>query len=209
MSKEWNVVRIGLIDDEAVIRRVSKETGVPERILVGPIIGEQIRFFTTDRAQFESYFEPVKKLINLSQFSYGIAGIKPDTAKFVEQELSNTKSPYYLGNDIAQLIAYTDGENTEYARISRLNDESHYWSYLYVALIQKMLIQKWHKAGYDISQKPGVIGTLYNLGFGASKPHQDPEIGGVPIDIDGKTYSFGELAEDFYYSGELAQYLRK
>jgi hypothetical protein len=205
-SREWNVIRIGLINDEQVLNQVSKEVGLSPRIIAGAVIGEQTRFFTTDRAQFESYFEPVKKLINLSQFSYGIAGIKPDTALFVEQNINNPKSQFYLGEKYARMIEYPAGVNPSTERIRRLNDESHYYSYLYVALIQKMLIAQWERAGFDISKQPGVIATLYNIGFGASQPHAKPEIGGVTITLDGKEYSFGELADDFYYSGELENY---
>lgn len=204
-SREWNVIRVGLIDDEQTINKVSDEIDLSSRIIVGAVIGEQTRFFTTDRAQFESYFEPVKKLINLSQFSYGIAGIKPDTAKYVEEQLKNKNSPYYLGAKFEHILDYPEG-NQDTMRIARLNDETHYYSYLYVGLIQKMLIAQWQKAGIDISKNPGVIATLYNIGFGASKPHANPQIGGVPITIEGKTYSFGELADDFYHSGELVKY---
>jgi hypothetical protein len=207
-SREWNVVKTGLIADAPVINTVSKQIDISPRIIAGAVIGEQIRFFTTDRAQFESYFEPVKKLINLSQFSYGIAGIKPDTAIFVENAISNPKSRYYLGEKYAHMLDYKADVDPVAERIKRLNDESHYYSYLYVALIQKMLITEWKNKNIDISKKPGVINTLYNIGFGASKPHADPGIGGVPITIDKEQYSFGELADDFYWSGELVEYFK-
>ncbi len=207
-SREWNVVKTGLSDDQVTINNVATQVGLSPRIIAGPIIGEQIRFFTTDRGQFESYFEPVKKFINLSQFSYGIAGIKPDTALFVEEQLKNPTSKFYLGEKYAHMLDYAPGVNVDNERIKRLNDESHRYSYLYVALIQKMLIEQWKKAGFDISKDPGVIASLYNIGFSASKPHANPGIGGVPITIDGKTYSFGELADDFYWSGELVEYFK-
>ncbi len=207
-SREWIVVKTGLIADAPVINEVSKKVGISPRIIAGAVIGEQIRFFTTDRAQFESYFEPVKKFINLTQFSYGIAGIKPDTAIFVENAIANPKSRYYLGEKYAHILDYAPDVDPVSERIKRLNDESHYYSYLYVALIQKMLITEWKNKNIDISKKPGVINTLYNIGFGASKPHADPGIGGVPITIDGVQYSFGELADDFYWSGELVEYFK-
>ncbi len=207
-SREWNVVKIGLSNDEEILNEVAKQVDLSPRIIAGAVIGEQIRFFTTDRAQFESYFEPVKKFINLTQFSYGIAGIKPDTALFVEENIKNPNSKFYLGEKYAHMLDYAPGVNADNERIKRLNDESHRYSYLYVALIQKMLIAQWKKAGFDISKDPGVIASLYNIGFSRSKPHANPGIGGVPITIEGKTYSFGELADDFYWSGELSEYFK-
>ncbi len=207
-SREWNVVKTGLSDDQVTINNVATQVDLSPRIIAGPIIGEQIRFFTTDRSQFESYFEPVKKFINLSQFSYGIAGIKPDTALFVEENIKNPNSKFYLGEKYANILDYPPGVNRDTERIVRLNDETHYYSYLYVALIQKMLITQWKNAGIDISKKPGVIASLYNIGFSASKPHASPGIGGVPITIDGVQYSFGELSDDFYWSGELGEYFK-
>lgn len=207
-SREWNVVKIGLTNDQEVLNDVAKTVDLSPRIIAGAVIGEQIRFFTTDRAQFESYFEPVKKFINLTQFSYGIAGIKPDTARFVEENIKNPNSQFYLGEKYAHMLDYAPGVNSDNERIVRLNDESHRYSYLYVALIQKMLIAQWKKSGIDISKNPGVISTLYNIGFSASKPHKDPGIGGVTITIDGAQYSFGELADDFYWSGELEEYFK-
>jgi len=44
---------------------------------------------------------------------------------------------------------------------------------------------------------------LFSLGFESSKPNSSPKIGGETFQYGGKTYVFGEIAFDFYYSGEL------
>ncbi|MEI6420555.1 MAG: hypothetical protein WCO30_02875 [bacterium] len=86
----------------------------------------------------------------------------------------------------------------------RITDEhDHYFAYLYAALFNKQIITEWQKAGFDISNRPEILATLYNIGFSHSEPKDDPQIGGAEIDISGKTYSFGGLAYEFYYSGEL------
>ena len=62
---------------------------------------------------------------------------------------------------------------------------------------------QWRKAGFDISQRPEIIATIYNIGFGNSHPNANPSAGGAEITLDGVTYTFGGLAHDFYYSDEL------
>ena len=68
----------------------------------------------------------------------------------------------------------------------------------------RQVIAQWQRAGYDISGRPEVIATLYNLGFNRSIPKPNAAAGGAPITIGGVTYTFGDLAYEFYYSGELA-----
>jgi hypothetical protein len=63
---------------------------------------------------------------------------------------------------------------------------------------------QWAHAGYDISDRPEIIATLYNLGFNRSIPKANAQAGGAPITINGVTYTFGDLGYEFYYSGELA-----
>ncbi len=62
---------------------------------------------------------------------------------------------------------------------------------------------QWQAAGFDIRSNPGVIATLFNIGFTKSLPNANPQIGGAPITAGGTTYAFGELGNDFYASGEL------
>ena len=63
---------------------------------------------------------------------------------------------------------------------------------------------QWRVAGYDISNRPDVLATLYNLGFYYSQPKADPQAGGAIINIAGVDYAFGDIAYEFYYSGELS-----
>lgn len=204
-SKEWQTLTVAFGRDKDIINQVAKETNISPRLIIGPVMGEQIRFFTSARGSFEQYFEPVKQFIHLSKFSYGVAGMKPETATFIESAIKDPHSPFYLGPNYEHLLDYPEGADIETERMNRLSNQSdHTYAYRYVALSQKMLIKQWADKGFDISEEPGVLATLYNLGFYRSKPHASPEVGGAPITIDEVTYSFGQLAEQFYWSGELA-----
>ena len=64
---------------------------------------------------------------------------------------------------------------------------------------------QWKRSGYDISNRPDILFTLFNLGFGASKPSDNPQCGGSHIEANGRVYTFGRIGNDFYFSGELAK----
>ena len=103
-----------------------------------------------------------------------------------------------------KVITYPDGSDHESVRFARITDSKNtYYSYLYAGLFMRMVTAQWKNAGYDISNNPGVLATLYNLGFNRSVPKENPKPGGAPITINGAAYDFGTLAEQFYYSGEL------
>ena len=203
-SREWNVLKTAFIRENATITKVANDLELDPRMLISPIISEQIRAFGSERASFESYFEPVKKMINLTQFSYGIAGIKPETAKKIEEYLKDVNSPYYLGKKYENMLDYAPNVDIDSERIARLtNDKDHTYSYLYAGLMEKMLINEWDKNGIDISQNAGVVSTLYNLGFNKSKPKENPAIGGAIITVNGTKYPFGQISDEFYKSSEL------
>ena len=203
-TPEWAVIDGGLLKDETVIARVSTETGVSERMIAAVVIPEQIRFFTSNREIFKSVFEPLKILGSLSQFSLGVSGIKQDTAAQIEAYASDTTSAFYPGPGLAEKIAYapTDVHDTEL--FNRLTDDkNHYYSYLYTALYIKEIESQWKAAGYDVTQNPAVITTLFNIGFGGSHPNANPMAGGAPITTGGITYTYGALGTAFYNSTEL------
>lgn len=208
-STEWETLKNGLIKDQEIIERVSRETGISSRLLVSCIISEQLRFFTSNRESFKKYFEPLKILGTYTQFSYGISGIKMETAKKIEDNLKDTTSPYYLGKNFENVLDYqNDIASIDEARLARFTDShDHYYSYLYTALFIKEVEKQWENAGYSINGRPEVLATLFNLGFDRSSPKENPDVGGSTITINNKDYTFGGLAYDFYYSSELSDIL--
>jgi hypothetical protein len=204
---QWEVVQGGLEKDATIIRRVSNETGVPGRMIAAAVVPEQMRFFAegSNREVFKRYFEPLKILASLSQFSLGVSGMKQKTAADVELYANDSTSQFYPGDGVAALIAYASSTKSKDQELfNRLTDEKdHYYSYLYTALYLKEIEMQWQRAGYDVSKRPDVLVTLFNLGFDASQPKADPKAAGAAITIGGQRYSFGDLGATFYHSDEL------
>ncbi len=200
---EWEIIRSALLKDVDVIYRASNDSGVSSRIIVSQLVVEQLRLFFSERQAFKKWFEPLKILGSQTQFSWGVMGMKEETAILVEQHLKDKNSEFYLGESYENILDFKT-EDVKKERFARMTDQDdHYFSYLYAGLFIKQIISQWEKAGYDISNSPEIISTIYNLGFSRSIPKSDPKSGGAQIDIDGINYSFGSLGGEFYYSAEM------
>lgn len=204
-TPEWIAFRQAVAKDKAIIEQVSKETGVSPRMLIALLVPEQMRLFHSNRPIFKQIFEPLKILGSQSQFSWGIFGIKDETARAVEEHLHETASPFYLGPSFEKALDFKTN-TPDQERFSRIIDEhDHTYGYRYPALYVAQVEIQWKKAGFPIAGRPEIIATLWNLGFEKSNPNADPKSGGAPIDINGTTYSFGALAGAFYYSDEMVE----
>lgn len=206
-TPEWAVVAGGLTKDAPTIARVSAETGVDARLIAAAVVPEQIRFFTAEREVFKRYFEPLKILGSLSKFSLGVSGIKQETARRIEQHAADASSPFYTGTADAALLAYDSSITNRDAELyRRLTDEkNHYYSYLYTALYLKQIMAQWKEAGFPIHNNAYALITLFNIGFDNSHPKTDPQAGGAPITVGGKTYMFGQLGGAFFESDVLRE----
>lgn len=202
-TTEWNFFKMAVVKDADVIKKVERQTGIKSRVIVAELVAEQMRLFYSNRPMFKQAVAPLKVLASMSQFSWGVLGIKEETATAVEKNLKDTTSPFYPGAEYEDLLNFkTDATADE--RFKRITDyRDHYYSYLYAALYNKQIIAQWYKNGKDISNRPEILATLYNIGFKNSEPNDDPQTGGAEFTIDGKKYSFGRIAYNFYYSGEL------
>lgn len=202
-AEDWQTFKSAAIKDREVVARVSQETGVEPRLIVAQLVAEQLRLFNSDRAVYKRFFAPLKMLGSETKFSLGVTGVKEETAIRIENNLKDRNAPFYLGAEYEHLLDFktSDIETERYDRITDKHD--HYYAYLYTALYLKEIMQQWKDAGYDISHRPEILSTLFNIGFDHSKPNTDPQTGGAMIEIAGEQYSFGSLGYEFYYSGEL------
>jgi hypothetical protein len=207
VGEEWDVLKQGITNDAEAITRAATTTGVSSRLIASLLVVEQLRLYHSDRELFKAAFAPLKILAIQSQFSWGVMGIKRDTAIQIENNLASSTSPWYLGSDYEKLLEYSvDTEDINSERFNRLTNEGdRYYSYLYAALFLKQIQIQWEKAGFPISDRPEILATLYDLGFEKSAPHANPLSGGAEIDIAGTPYSFGGLAKRFYDSDELIE----
>ncbi len=204
-TPEWQAIKEATVKDKPIIDQVSQLTGVESRLIVSGMIVEQLRLFNSEREVFKKFFEPLKILCSANKISLGVMGIKEQTAITIENHLKDPTCNYYLGKDFENILDFGTS-NVSQERYDRLaSEKDHYYSYLYGALYLKQFMNQWKKAGYDIQYRPEIVGTLFNVGFPQSKPNPDPKVGGSHIKVGEKEYSFGSLAYEFYYSGELVK----
>lgn len=202
-SKEWQTFKSATLRDEKDLNKASVETEVPTRLLVVNLAVEQLRLFYSNRELFKKAFYPLKVLGNQSQFSWGVMGLKQETAIQIEKNLKNLSSPFYLGKKYEHLLDFktTDTDKERFERI--VDENSRYYSYLYSALFLKQIMKQWESAGFPIKNRPEILSTLFNIGFEHSLPKPNPQIGGAEIKIGDITYSFGGLAGEIFNSSEL------
>lgn len=202
-GEPWQIIRQAIIKDQTVLNQVSSEIGVSSRLIVSVAIVEQLRLYYTQRELFEKVFKPLKILANANKMAWGVMSIKEAAAIKVEQGLKDPKSEFYLGKDLETILDFktSDPDKERYARLT--DDKNHYYSYLYGGLIIKQAQAQWQKFGYNITNRPEILATLFNIGLQNSKPKANPLVGGSKIEIDSISYVFGSLAYEFYYSGDL------
>ncbi len=204
-GEEWMVLKTAIAKDTPTINRAATVVGISPRLIVSVLIVEQLRLFYSEREIFKSVFAPLKILGNQSQFSWGVMGIKQNTAIQIEDNLTDANSPWYLGPTYAHALDYpattTDKDAERFARLA--DEHDRYYSYLYGAFALAELSAQWKKYGVPLADRPEILATLFNIGFQNSRPHADPQSGGAAIVIGDTTYSFGDLAGRFYYSDEL------
>lgn len=206
MNEEaWPALKEAIVKDLSVIEEAGRLTGVDPRLIVGCLVGEQIRLFNSNREKFKQYLGPMKVLSVQSQFSLGVNGIKDFTAMQVEKNLKDSTSVFYMGKQYEHILDFHTADPAS-ERINRLVDyHNHLYSYIYTGCILHQTMLQWKRAGYDISNRPDILFTLFNLGFAASKPGPDPKCGGSHITVNDQIYTFGVIGNDFYYSGELSK----
>ena len=203
----WIVLKKAILRDEKAIKQAAELTGVDPRLIVACTVGEQIRLFNSKREDVKRYLGPAVMSVQ-STFSFGVNGIKDFTAAKVEANLKDSTSVFYMGKKYENILDYdtTEVEDIATARFNRLVDyRNHLYSYIYTGYILHQTMLQWERAGYSIADRPDILCTLFNLGFSASKPSAEPRCGGSRVSVNGITYTFGVLGNDFFYSGELAK----
>lgn len=209
---EWKYFKEAVRKDRKYIDSAGRVAGVEPRYIVACLVGEQVRLFNSRRERFKNFIAPLKTLALETNHSYGVTGIKENTAIKIENYLRDSTSRYYLGKKYEQVLDYDSTMNysnrhndTNSVRIQRLVQYSnHYYSYLYAALFIKQIKMQWERAGFPIADRPEILASLFNLGYVKSVPKKNPAVGGSNFKIRDKEYTFGSVAYEFYFSGEMS-----
>ncbi len=210
---EWSYFKEAVTKDKKYIDSAALACGVEPRMIVACLVGEQVRLFNSRRERFKNVVAPLKTLALETNLSYGVTGIKERTAQNIEYYLKDAKSPYYCGSKYEHILDYDSTINynnqhndTMSLRVKRLVQyKDHYYSYLYAGIFIRQIATQWQKAGYPIDDRPEILASIFNLGYNKSKPKKNPAVGGSNFMIRDKEYTFGGVAYDFYYSGELLE----
>ncbi len=209
---EWKYFKEAVAKDKKYIDSAAKVAGVEPRYIVACLVGEQVRLFNSRRERFKSLVAPLKTLALETNHSYGVTGIKENTAKNIEFYLKDSTSKYYIGKDYEHVLDYDSTVNyrnkhndTNSVRIQRLVQyKDHYYSYLYAGLFIRQIDMQWKRAGFPIDDRPEIFASLFNLGYVKSVPKKNPSVGGSNFKIRDQEYTFGSVAYEFYYSGEMS-----
>ena len=181
-------------DSETTLLKYSKEikvaaekTGISPRLLASIIYAEhKLNYTLTDKV-----LDGVLAHIGYNS-SVGVAQIKVNTAEWIERQLHNKKSPFYLGDDISFMVTISKDREQIIDKLSK-PEINIFYAACYAAMIEKY----WRKEFNAFSlgdKKVGIIATLYCLGIIKSNgemryPHRGA-----------KMNNFGKTAEEFYDS---------
>jgi hypothetical protein len=174
------------------IQQVSNIFQIDQKLLVSAIGVEQFRYLTTNRAYAKKMIKSNKHLTKFSKFSYGPWWIKVATAREIQDSVKKYNPEIY------QKYFQEDVWLKNSALIEKLEDE--FWGILYAWALIYSIQERWKQAWFDISHKPGVLITLYNMWNPKhKKPHANPDIWGSIIIVEWDKRYFWEIWELFYY----------
>ena len=166
-------------------------------LITACIFVEQLRAFYTFKWLFKSIAQTNTYLTVMSKQSFGIGGMKLQTAEQLEQRLATNKPEIYK-----TYFSYEDPKNISQQRLARLTDsQDYYYQILYTAWILYRYSTERDRAGYTISNNPWVMATMYNIWY--SEPHSNPDIWWSFMKIESEKYSFWWLAMLIYYYLEI------
>lgn len=184
-SPLWDSTRVALEEDLPVIREAARRMGLSPRLVALPALCEHLRRAESFRETYKKLFT---KFIPMGNLSMGVTGIKPESlAKLL---------PFCDSADLPLI----DSMPLDTIR-RRLQSSDRSWAYLYAGLYMKCVIRQWREAGVDLSRRPEIVMTIYNLGLNHCPPRPNPLAGGAVFRIGDVEHSFGSFSREFYWSG--------
>lgn len=184
-TEAWDSTMSALRADLPVILQAAREMELSPRLVALPALCEQLRRAESFRDRYKRMFG---QFIPTGTQSMGVTGVKPETVR----RLSKWCEPRFR-----HLVDSIPDE--EIAR--RLQSGNHLWAYRYAALCLRSIRAQWAEAGVDLSQRPEILMTIYNLGMNKCPPRPNPQAGGAIFTLDDVEYTFGSFSWEFYWSG--------
>ncbi len=178
------------------ILKYSDEFGLDPALIVAVLYIEKMQYeldiFRKTKKILENtlndYIVFSDNLFSWAQLSIGFTHIKPFFARETKRRLD--KKPEYIGYLSEEDVSPSFYSNSPEAAIK------------ITAASFNIFIDQWKNdpGGVDISNNPGVLATLYNIGYEKSIPNKNPVAGGsyLPVIIDSKlieNLSFGNKVE--------------
>jgi len=182
------------------INKYSNELGINARTVGGVIYVEMFRSLTTPKGYIEKKmlgYIGGRILLSIKNATYGVGQMTSTEMMNCIQNLKDPNSPFYLGEKFSNYLSLDDYEKAlehteeEHYGVIHTEDKNAYIQIKFAAAMIAQFSQQWKNAGFDISKKPEILGTLYNLGFKKSHPHKNPKSGGTMNFIFGKSVNFG------------------
>ncbi len=172
------------------ITKAAKQVGISPRIIASIIYaehklnvkpGENILDYVFAKSGYNS--------------SMGIAQVKINTAFWIEEQIHDPQSQFYLGEEIRNNVPLS--KNWEEFIDKLDNPETNiFYASCYIAMINKL----WEPVLELINSgknKVGIIATIYSLGiFDSNNKARNPH-------IEAKMNNFGKTAQEFYDSFSL------
>ncbi len=175
-----------LAEKKAFIHSAAILTGISSRIITSVLYAERFLNFNWEDAVLDN-------VLAYSGYnsSVGFGQIKISTAFWIEQEIRDKSSKYYLGVSMASAIQQSKSRDELIKKV--INDSINI---LYCAAYISMIQKRWKNAGTFLNKnnETGILGTLYSLGIVNAngeerKPHNNPQMN-----------KFGVIAQNFFDS---------
>jgi len=171
-----------------IIIQAGKQFNVSPRVVASVIYTERFLNYNWEDDLLDELFAETGY-----NSSIGFGQIKPNTAFFVEQELHDSQSKYFLGNDIQAIIKRSKSKKEIIGKL--VNDTTNiYYCSAYLAMIK----HRWNSTFlFQSANEAGILATLYSLGIiyfdGTERiPHDNPQMN-----------YFGKIAQEFFDSFKL------
>ena len=172
------------------INKASVETGISPRLLASIIYAEHKLNYNLE----DEVLDGILAKIGYNS-SVGVAQIKVNTAEWIERQVHDKRSVFYLGNKIEDLLP-VNSERSKLIKILSDPAKNILFAACYIAMIEKLWYKEFNLFSLE-HVKTGIIATLYCLGLVRANgkirfPHEYA-----------KMNNFGKTAQEFYNSFNL------